>query len=99
MGVRLHLSHCGESAGFRKQELKSLFVFWKDEGAAGFRNLRYKELNGLYPSQNFTWFIRSRKIERAGHLASTGWAVNIDIIVVGKPEKVTSWDIQARMGL
>jgi len=68
--VRVNLSHCGKNAGFRKRELKSLFVFKKDEVAAGFRNLRNKELNGLYPTQYFTWFIISRILEQARHLAT-----------------------------
>jgi len=87
----------GRIQAFEKKELKNLFVFRKDKVAAGFGNLRNKELNGLYPSKNFTWFIKSRIIEQAGNLASTGFVVNIENGVVGKPKKVTSSDIQFHM--
>ena len=71
----------------------NLLSFRKDEVAVALRKLRGKDLNILYPSQNFTSFIRSKIIERAVHLANIGWEVNIDNILVGKAKMVTSWDI------
>jgi hypothetical protein len=70
----------------------------EEEVTEDWRKLYIEELNDLYRSLNNFWLIKSRNMNRAGHLACNGvlggWT-NECILLVGKPEGNNFWKTRA----
>jgi len=50
------------------------------------RKLHNEKLNGLYPSPNIVWVIKSRRMRWAGHVARVGKKIGVYRVLVGKLE-------------
>jgi hypothetical protein len=79
--------------------LRRVFGSKRDEVKGEWRKLYNDELNYLYFSPNIIPVIKSRRMIRAGHVASMGNGKGTCRVLVGKPEgKETTWNSQALMG-
>jgi hypothetical protein len=58
------------------------------------KKLHNGELNDLYSSPNIVRVIKSRRMRRVGHVASTVERRGIYRVLVGKPEGKSTWETQ-----
>jgi hypothetical protein len=76
-----------------KNRMLRIFGPKRNEGVGGWRKLHNEELHGLYSSPDIIRTIKSRKMKRAGHVASMGKKKNAYSILVGEPEGDTTRNI------
>jgi len=70
--------------------LRRIFGRKRDKETEEWRKLHNEELNDLYPSPNFIWVIKSRRMGWAGHVAR-GERRGVYRVLVGKE---TTWETQ-----
>jgi hypothetical protein len=72
---------------FKNKVLRRIFGPKRDEATGEWRRLHNEELNGLYPSPNIIWVIKSRRMRWAGHVARMGEKRGAYGILVGRSEE------------
>jgi len=71
---------------FESRVLRRIFRPKRDEVTGEWRKPHSEELNDMYCSLNIIWMIRSRRMRRAGCVASIGERRGVYRVLVGKPE-------------
>jgi hypothetical protein len=71
---------------FGKRVLRRIFGPRRDHVTGDWRKLHNDELHNLYSSPNIMRMIKSKRMNREGHIARMGETRNTYRILVGKPE-------------
>ena len=80
---------------FENRVLRRIFGHKRDELRGEWRKLHHEELNDLYSSSNIVWMMKSRRMRLAEHVAHVGREEVYNWVLVGKPERETTWKTQA----
>ena len=72
---------------FENMVLRRIFGPRREEVTGEWRRLHNEELNDLYSSPNIVRVIKSRRMRRAGHVASMGEERGVYRVLVWKPEE------------
>ena len=80
---------------FENRVLSRMFEPKGDEVTGEWRKLHNEEPNSLYCSPNIVWMIKSTRMRWAGHVARMGERRGVYRVLVGKPERKTTWKTQA----
>ena len=86
---------------FKNRVLRRIFGLKRDEVTGEWRKLYNEELNDLYYSSNVVWFIKSRRMRWAGHVACMGEGRGMCRVLVGKPVRRPRhiWEDSIKMDL
>jgi hypothetical protein len=80
---------------FENRVLRRIFGPKRDDVTGEWRRLHNKKLYGLYSSPNIIRVMKSRRLSWAGHVARMGKRGGAYRVLVGKPEKKTTWKTEA----
>ena len=72
---------------FENRVLRRVIGPKKDEVTGEWIKLHKEELRDLYPLPNILRVVKSRRMRRAGHVASMGEGIGVHRVLVGKPEE------------
>jgi hypothetical protein len=81
-----HIEGKTQAEGVREKVLRKVCVPERDEVTGEWRRLHNKELYALYSTPNIIWFLKSRRMRWAGHVARMGERRGAYRALMGKPE-------------
>jgi hypothetical protein len=76
---------------FENRVPRRIFGARRDEVIGEWRKLHNEELNNLYSLPNIVQVVKSKRMRWAGHVARMGERRGVYRVLVGKPEKETTW--------